>query len=785
MAENIAGYKYLVKHLEFAMAVRKTPAQYIGYTGTPGHINMGREIFQNGTDEQERKLSPCNWVRFEFYEKDLRIKISDNGRGLPHSKMYEIYTNSNTSTNYEKELYDYTSGRHGVGAKATMALSADFCATSYICKEVSGRAYAHQIRFHEGEVWDESDFDLPDGSPSYEKEIPNKDNFQGSVVEFTPSIEIMGEITTTCEDFMNLIVSILPLMKIGSVVEFYGVKANGEVIDKRLVNEDGIMSILVCSSKSPIILPINISEDNGTMKTNISFTYDLDNLGEEKIQSFANMCPTLNTNNSTHVKAFLDTLSLVFRKYMNNIYLGNKSKLKIVDQDIKSGLNAVVSVAHLYPHFSGQAKEIFGNKDIIPFIKNAMLTQIDEWMKNNASDLQKICKHFKDVADLRVKGEKDTASFKLKHSSGLDGLPAKCERATGKCKKLEEELALVEGDSAMGGARKARCPNRQWLFPLRGKPLNAMTTSKAEFFKNEEAKAIRHILDAGEGKDFDITRCRFGKVIFLGDADVDGLHIRELLLKMFLIYFRPLIEAGRVYAAQPPLYGTVINKKQVYFTDMKEYISFLMDSFYKQNTIKTTSGKVIPKEDLIHLMFINANYVAMLEAISTTFAVNPFLLEYMLNLQGDKFSTIRKNIKQVDRYLDLEERNGSIVLTGLYDDKIHTVIFNEFLYDNCKGIKQFLDASPEEYFNVNGTNISLYGLMKMYDSYRPSSIQRFKGLGEMDPNQLKESTLHPDYNRHLIRFTTADIEKEIQAIRKIESNKSLLLKGVNFAGYDI
>jgi len=784
-AKNISGYGKQIKHLEFAKAVRKTPGQYIGYIGDLGHINMNREIIQNSIDEQEKEDSPCNWFRVEYYESTHTTIVKDNGRGIPHGFMFNIYTNSNTSSNYDKKPREFSAGRHGVGAKATMALSSEFFATSYICAEANnGKAVAHRIEFREGDVWKESDFNLPNGDPSFEKILPNKDNYQGSIVEFRPSYEIMGEISTTCEDIMKLISLMLPLMKIGSVIDFYGVKANGEIIDKHVKNEDGVLTFLICDSITPLISPILIEDICDDKKIDIAFTYDINDIGAESIQSFANICPTLNTANSTHVQGFLDGLTQYFRKYMNNIFLGKNSKLQIVSQDIRSGLHAVVSAKHLYPNFSGQAKEIFSNKDIIPFIKNAMNKQIDEWVKNNANDVQKLMHYFKDVAEERIKGEKNKANFVVKHRSAIDNLPEKCVKASGD-EKDGLEFIIVEGDSALGSARLARDPKRQWLLPIRGKIINAMKKPKSVYFLNEEAKAIRNILGSGEGSSFDITQCKFSKIIFLGDADVDGKHIRQLLLKTFLIYYRPLIEAGRVYAAQPPLYGAKINGKRVYFTDTKAYIDYSLKDFCKQNEVLSVSEKPLPKEVLKHLLYINSSYFDELTSVSTTFAVNPYLLEYVLMIKDEKFETISKKIKKFSRFLDVEKINGSIVITGLTDNKINTLIVNEFLLSNCAHIERYLDNCPEKYFIVNGVKVTLAGLMKIYEKFQPSGISRYKGLGEMNPNELKISTLHPDYDRHLERFRTDDIKKEIQAIREVEFNKSLLLKGVDFAGYEL
>lgn len=772
--KNITDYANHIKTIDnFAEAVRKTPGQYIGYLGNKGHINMIREVLQNSMDELQKDDSPCTEVWVSYKELDLRCIISDNGRGIPFDNMWRIYASEHTSSNYVKKPGEFSAGRHGVGAKVTNALSSEFFVNSYFCKEVSldGKPHARRVEFYEGKFWDKE-----------ELEIPNKTNFQGTTVEFTPSKLIMGEVNTTCEDVMGLISILLPLMKIGAIVNFHGERLDGSVIDKKIVNRDGIVSFLICNTESPLIAPIVLSKVTGRMKADIAFTYDSNSLEEENIMSFANTCPTI--NNSTHVIGFLEGLTAYFRIYMNKIYLGKGSKLSIVNQDIKTGLKAVVSVSHIEPMFSGQAKEIFSNRDIITFIKDLMKEGLAKWAKENANDCTKLCKYFKDVGNLREKQDKDKVEFVKKNLSSLTGLPKKYEKPIG-TKHLE--FILVEGDSAMGPARTGRDPERQGILPLRGKPANAMVKTKKAFFENEECNAIRYILNCGVGKDCDVNKCKFEKIIFLSDADVDGLHIKTLLLKMFLIYYRPLVEAGRVYGAVPPLYSIKNGKKGlIYFTDKLDYIKYIYNKFASENTVLDHKGNKIKINDLISILYKSANYIKDMDVICDNYAINPYLLEYSLSIyRTNNIPQIRKKINSIYKFLDVKDENGIMVYDGLVGEQVHTVIWNEMFLNDCTKVLPYIDQCPEPFFIVNGKKVSLYKLMKLYSSYTPPTVQRYKGLGEMNSFQLKESTLHPSFDRTLIRYTTNDIEKEIERIREIESDKGILLKDVDIAGYEL
>lgn len=765
--EQIRKYADQIKTIEFfADAVRKTPGQYIGYIGNLGHINMIREVFQNSMDELQRVDSPCDRVQVQYFEDSLTTIISDNGRGIPYGHIIRIFTLQNTSVNFEKKEGDFTAGRHGVGSKVTNALSSEFFVNSYILGE------GKRIEFRKGRPWDKG-----------EVPIPNNDNLQGTIVEFRPDPEIMGEVTTTCEDVLSLVSLLLPLVKIGATVDFYGVKKDGSIIQKTLVNQDGILSFLIVKTESPIIAPIYLNRVTGKMKADIAFTYDFNALGEEEdIISFANTCPTVNTINSTHVNGFIDGLCNYFRNYMNKFYL-NKSKITAVNNDIKGGLKAVVSVAHIEPHFSGQAKEIFSNKDIEPFVKTLIYEGLDEWCKNNPSDLQKLCRHFKANVDLRMKGDKEKINMVKRYnaSSFGVGLPTKYLKPNGN-KNLE--LIIVEGDSAKGPCTTARCQERQGIFPVRGKVANAMTKTPKEFWNNEESQAIRDIIGCGFGKSFDLSKCKFEKVIILADADLDGRHIRTLLLKMFLVYYTPLVEDGRLYGAEPPLYYAKIGNKFVYFPDKASLTKYVVNQFSKQNEVYDARNNKISDKDLVGLLYRNSDYVRIMNIISDNYSVDPYLLEYSLQLRNLPFEQMKKKINSVYRFLNIKTSNGITMFDGLVGEQVNTVIFNQSMMDACVPLLSYID-NEESVYIINGQKTSLYGLLDKLDSYRPSSVDRFKGLGQMDPYMLRESTLHPDYNRTLIRYTTDNIKKEIEAVREIECNKNLLLKDVDIAGYEL
>lgn len=787
--KNINGYK--VRTIEnFTEAVRQSPGWYIGYVGDKGFINMIREVIQNSMDEMEKEKSPCTEIWIEYNEKDNTVICVDNGRGIPFDNIETIFTKEHTSSNFDKVAGEFSSGMHGVGAKVTNALSSQFFVDSYKCKEVTadGKPQHRRIEFYDGKAWKKGE--LP---------LSNKENFQGSRIEFRPCYDVMGPITTTCDDVLHLIGLLLPLMKIGAIINFKGTTKDGKSISRRLVNEDGIISFLICQTQKPLIPPIHLLYTNPemTMKAEIIFTWAADELDNpEYVISFANMCPTL--NESIHVKSFLDGLSNYFRQYMNRIFLGKNSKIQVQNSDIKSGLKAVISVFHIKPLFSGQAKEILSNADLAPFIKDMVNVGLDDWMKKNPDDVQRSCKFFKDVANLRLKANKEKITMLKTQVSVLTGLPSEYAKPTGK-KGLE--LILVEGNSAASACKTARDTSRQGIFPLRGKVKNAMTCNKKDFFSNNECKAIYTILDCGEGRNCDVSKCKFDKIIFMADADMDGWHIRSLLLKMFLMYYAPLVEAGKVFAASPPLYA--IRKKEnmhmktlkdyskniTYFTDKEDYVKYIYHVFMKHNEVKSWGNKEYSPSELTNLLYTNYNYTADMKVLCENYAVDPELMEmaYKMIIHNTPFKIIKKTINDVYPFLTVKMDNHILVFDGLVGERVHTVIFTPTMLHDCQDIigKYINPSYMDKGYRLNGRKVSLYGLMLAFHGFVPKGVQRFKGLGEMNPVEVRVSTIHPDFDRTLLQYTVEDMKREVEEIRKMDSDLKSLLDDVDVAEYDL
>ena len=764
MEENIRNYSKEISTIKsFAAAVRKTVGQYLGYTGNKGFINMIREIIQNSFDELQRETSPCDHVWIYYDEKNHIVKVRDNGRGIPFNDMIRVFSEQHTSSNYNKRAGEFTSGRHGVGSKVTNAVSEYFIEESYILGE------AMTLTFKDG---------VPVGTPT---PIPCN-GYQGTIVTFKPAYEVMGEITTTYQEVLHLVKLLTPLLKIGAVVDFEAVDYNGNPYSEHIVNEDGIITFLINKTTSPLVKPIIFNNVSDTMKADIAFTYDSNDLMNADITGFSNFCPTVA---GTHIEGFLEGVVKFFRDYMNKFYL-NKSKITVVGNDIRCGLKAIVAVSHLEPIFTGQAKEILSNDDMFWYTRNLTIDYLTTWVKDNPNDLQRLCKYYKDVAELRVKSDESKVKLSQKYeASKVTGLPKKFIKPTGKpSDKLE--LIIVEGDSAAGSIKNYRDNVRQGLFPIRGKMPNAFTWSTKEFLENEEVSAILSIIGCGYGKNFDISKCKWDKIIIGADADPDGSHIRALFLKFMLMYCTPLITAGKFYSLVPPLYGfkPKNSKKKLYFTQKLDYIKYILALFSQQNVVTHAGTKAkYTQSESIELMFKNMEYVDIMDSIVTTFAANPYLIEDIVINRNSDLKTLSKYISKKYRFLTVEKMGNSMVIKGLLDDKYQTIIINDYLLNSIKPLEKYIDEAPKDIV-LNGNPVTLYGLMKQFDAFVPRN-SRFKGLGEMDGKELSESTVHPDSNRILMQYSIEDVKLEIEAIKAIETDKSVLLKDIKVTRLDI
>ena len=827
--DSIRNYGDKIEHIDsFVEAVRRFPGMYIGSKGNVGWKACIREIFQNAVDEEIRKESPCHYVKLTFDERTQKAIIEDTGRGIPHDQIITIYASQHTSANYSKKAYEYTSGVHGVGSGVAMSLSRSFDVMSYVLGK------AKHVHFNAGIPWDEG-----------EKEIPCPTGRQGTTIIMEPDLSVLDEVNLTCDDILDLVLKVYPLINIGDRIDFTGIDSNGNIkYQEELVNKDGIISSLIMRTQTPLVTPIHFSDDTGYMKAEIAFTYDSSDLtSTEDIVSYANFTPT---TDGTHVNGFVDGLCSFFRNYMNKIYLGDKAKISIINNDIKTGLKAIVAVAHLNPVFAGQFKGILSNEDMSKFVKDLTMKSLEEWSKTSPGDLQKVCKCIKEIAEIRAKS--DDSKIKLSsnyEASALTGKPKKYVAPSGN-KNLE--LIIVEGDSALGSAKNSRDTSVQGLFPIRGKIPNAFKTNKSTFLANQEIASIITIIGGGYGKNFDINKVKFDKIIFLADADPDGAHIASLLLRFFLMYMPELISAGKVYRAVPPLFGIKVKGGTKYFTTKLDFTKYVQNLFAHTHTLADPDGRKLSTSETTNLFFKNINYKDQMDFVSNTFAIDPDLLESILYYLSDyiefgnseiisnmaakavtkKSSTTKSKVKETSseddvinfdsmqvtegslnstsnfyikptfnikkfrsiikkkyRFVEVIEEGNTIRIEGLVNSKYQYVFINNKFISSCIPLFNMIKNNINLFYKVDEYTVTLYNLMCQFDAMIPSGLTRYKGLGEQNPEQLGVSALRPDGDRTLIRYTIESAKEEIEMFRRIDSSMASLLREVKITKADI
>lgn len=754
-------------------AIRKLPGMYCAGKNERAFINLIREVYDNSLDQVVDPTSPADMITIFYNENTLEVEICDNGKGFPFDAMVRMVTSQHTSKNYTKKKGEYSSGLHGSGLKVVNALSTECIVRSY---RYDGTA--KELKLKEGYV-------VGNGP----KDIKNKEKRQGSSVYFVPSIEVLGEINLPWKRVYNLVKDILSLTPIGSQVYFEAIDKNNVKHSEHVVNKDGIITKIIDEVSNPLCKPIVISFDNGDFRLDAAFCYDMGTENEpvsdsENVTAYCNMCPC---PIGEHVTGTLDGITRWFVNYMNNIYLNNsKSKVQVKSADIKMGLNVMISGMCLDVVMVGQNKEQLSVPEMAPFCKNTVMNGLEEWSKANPNDLQKLCKFFKDMADLRTKQEAGKSKIVSTYKKNpLNNLPAKYIKPL---VNKDVELIIVEGDSALGTVHESLPPNAG-AYPIRGKVINAFGNSKEKFFSNQEVQGIIQIAFGQEyKKGLTVDDMKVDKIIIMSDADVDGANISALILRMFVMYFPFVIAAGKLYKAIPPLYSIPDGKnKRKYFVDQMDIVKYNQKVFLQKHSLCVSKNKPLSNKDISILFLTNTDYIYFLEKTANTYAVDPYLLQlvlfhYVSNNKSIKFDKLKKEVTSTYRFMDVRKKNNLFTIQGTIE-KYNSIIFNDKFINDCKDLLEIIDKNKELVYLLDGKKTSLYDIMKVYNSTIPNGLQRYKGLGEMPREQLAESTLLPS-NRTLIQYTLEDAKQLLHDIREYESDTKKILATIKSVSRD-
>lgn len=535
-------------------AVRKRPGMYIGSTGPRGLHHLVYEIVDNSIDEA--LAGYCTHIEVEILPGNV-IAVRDNGRGIPVDINEEeglpavtvVLTVLHAGGKFGGSGYKVSGGLHGVGSSVVNALS------EWFEIEVSRQGHIYHQRFERGDV--KSDL-----------EIIGDTNETGTFIKFKADPEIFTE--TTEYDFETLQKRLREqaFLNAGLSISLTDKRDEDNILSEVYCYEGGIRSFVDYINKSRGLTPLHedimhFSVVDGDRSAEVAMSY---NDGyNEIILSFANDVRTI--DGGTHEMGFKTALTRVFNDYGKKFNLIKDSDKKLSGDDVREGLTAVISVKLTEAQFEGQTKGKLGNTEITGLVSKMLYDKLMTYLEENPSTARTILNKSLDASRAREAARKARDNARRKSALESNSLPGKLADCTDKNPE-NTELYIVEGDSAGGSAKGGRDRNTQAILPLWGKMLNVEKARVDKVIGNEKLTPVILALGTGIGDDFDITKLRYHKIVLMADADVDGAHIRTLLLTFFFRYMRPLIEHGYVYIAQPPLFKVSKGKKHFYaFSD--------------------------------------------------------------------------------------------------------------------------------------------------------------------------------------------------------------------------
>jgi DNA gyrase subunit B len=749
-----------IKVLEGLAAVRKRPAMYIGSTSSAGLHHLVYEIVDNAIDEA--LAGYCDNVNVTI-NTDGSVTVVDNGRGIPTDMMPSegksaaevVMTVLHAGGKFDNESYKVSGGLHGVGVSVVNALS---------------KWLELEIR-RDGKVWRQS---YRRGDPQAPLQATGETKKRGTKITFMPDEEIF-ETTEYSFDVLSQRLRELAFLNAGVRITITDERADNK--SHEFFYEGGINSFVEYLNRNKTALhpkPIYIKGEKGGVETEVSMQYN--DTYDEKIFTFAN---NINTHEGgTHLAGFKAALTRTMNSYAGANNLLKNAKVTISGEDLREGLTCVISVKIPQPQFEGQTKTKLGNSEVKGYVETLLNDKLAQFLEENPQIAKRILEKSIDAARAREAARKARDLTRRKGALDMGGLPGKLADCQEKDPALCE-LYLVEGDSAGGSAKQGRDRKFQAILPLKGKILNVEKARFDKMISSQEIRTLITALGTSIGKEeFDIAKLRYQRIIVMTDADVDGSHILTLLLTFFYRNMQELIQRGYLYIAQPPLYKVKRGKKEMYLKNEAAMQNFLLEEGSEDLTLRLEKGdrtyigkqiipvikqftenraifdKVVKKGiagDLLSLA-IRSNVPAGLEEFS---ALEPYL-EAMkalspgsdYQMEEDRITFRIGNIRAV-----IDHQVLSVLSTHEYEllvENHHRVV--ETMADGKAFIEQQEGGKP--LFETDNHEELLTFFMEY--AKKGLAIQRYKGLGEMNPEQLWETTMNPE-NRVLLQVKIEDI----------------------------
>ena len=755
------GHQYDAKSIKVLgglEAVRLRPAMYIGSTGEMGLHHLVWEVVDNSVDEA--MAGYADEINVTVHE-DNSVTVVDNGRGIPVD-MHQtekrpaaevVMTVLHAGGKFDSETYKVSGGLHGVGVSVVNALS------DWLELEIQ----------RDGAVWEQT---YEKGKPSSKLKQTGKTRKTGTKVTFHPDPSIF-EKTVYSFDTLSQRLRELAFLNKGLKITLNDERSEKNA-EFRFTGGIGEFVKHLNRGKSTLHdSPIYMEGKKGNVEMEIALQYN-DSYGEN-VFAFAN---TINTvDGGTHLSGFRSALTRTINNFASaaGMLKEQKDEVSITGDDVREGLVAVVSVRLPQPQFEGQTKGKL-NSDIKGDVEQLINERLGEWFDKHSTVARRIISKCIDAARAREAARKARELTRRKSamdSSGLPGKLADCqERDPARC-----ELFVVEGESAGGSAKQGRDRKYQAILPLKGKILNVEKARYDKMLGHEEIRAIITALGTGIGKDdFDAGKLRYHKIILMTDADVDGSHIRTLLLTFFFRHMKALIEREHVYIAQPPLYRVKRGKSERYIRDEREFARELMKRATEDHVVKAKEGVMLQGAGLTTFLLNVQEYDAVAAKLARRLK-EPKLAEVLAESGLDKKAdfedkkSVEKLLKEIEKaklklegkvVFDEEHSLHEIQFGPPHNQKINWALASNADYKRMRALAKQIEEYNKPPFTItrNGDKATKENAQDvlsyvMEDAKKDFTITRFKGLGEMNPEQLWATTMNAD-TRTLLKVKLED-----------------------------
>jgi DNA gyrase subunit B len=740
-----------IKVLKGLEAVKKRPGMYIGDTDDgSGLHHMVYEVVDNAVDES--LAGHCNKILVTLYQ-DGSVSVEDNGRGIPVDMHEEgvsaaevIMTQLHAGGKFDQNSYKVSGGLHGVGVSVVNALS------SKLILNIWKNNAEYYISFTDGVA------DAP------LKKIADNVNKKGTKVTFFASKETF---TKTDYDFITLEHRFRELAFLNSGVRIILADLREDNPHQvELYYEGGTKAFInyVDKGKAPFHDTIALYGEQDMVMVDVALQWN--DSYHENILSFTNNIRQ--KDGGTHVSGFKTALTRVVSKYLDAI--AKKEKINFTGDDAREGLSCILSIKMPDPKFSSQTKDKLVSSEVRTVVDNLVFNKLDQWFDEHPNEVKKIGAKILEAANAREAARKAREITRRKSALDISNLPGKLADCQEKDPALSE-LFLVEGDSAGGSAKQARSRVTQAILPLKGKILNVERARFDKMLSSQEIGTLITALGTGIGREeFNIEKLRYHKIIIMTDADVDGSHIRTLLLTFFYRQMREVVERGYLYIAQPPLYKVKKGNSEAYLKDEKalqEYLTNIVidnanltygkSSVLASEMMKELLGKC---EKFIHIVH-NLNYKIPAEVLQFAALAGLFDKESYADTQTLSTKT-NELVERLNQY-HLEDRiiwsvntaDNKCVLSKLVRGLTENILIDQDLMDMVEiiALNKLAKEIYEYFLNCKiqfkqADSVAIYTPMQlinycMENAKKGLYIQRFKGLGEMNADQLRETTLDP------------------------------------------